>query len=181
MLSNVMHRLSACCWLLTIFTAAFAFPPQQEQVKLRPELLAPKTVEPISAAEFRQLLAHHKGKVVLVNLWATWCAPCLKELPELAKLQEQYRDKGLQVLAVTLDEPDILETRVKRIWRERAASLPAYLQTEASSDKFVSVIDPAWAEIMPTNYVLDRQGKLKATLTGGKTLAEFEAAIQPLL
>ena len=176
-----MYRLNACFWLLTILTTAFAFPPQHEQPKLRPELLAPKTVEPISAAEFRQLLVHHQGKVVLVNLWATWCAPCLKELPELAKLQEQYRDKGLQVIAVTLDEPDILETRVKRLWRERAPTLPAYLQTEASSDKFVSVIDPAWAEIMPTNYVLDRAGKLKATLTGGKTLAEFEAAIKPLL
>lgn len=156
-------------------------PQQGATPQLRPEITAPKTVEPISAAEFRQLLAHHKGKVILVNLWATWCAPCLKELPELAKLQEQYRDQGLQVLAVTLDEPDLLETRVKRTWRERAASLPAYLQTEASSDKFISVIDPAWAEIMPTNYVLDRAGKLKATLTGGKTLAEFEAAIKPLL
>lgn len=167
--------------LLLLFLLAPASPQKGTSPPLRTELLTPKTVEPISAAEFRQLLAHHKGKVVLVNLWATWCAPCLKELPELAKLQEQYRDKGLQVLAVTLDEPDILETRVKRLWRERAPSLAAYLQTEASSDKFVSVIDPAWAEIMPTNYVLDRQGKLKATLTGGKTLAEFEAAIKPLL
>jgi thiol-disulfide isomerase/thioredoxin len=167
--------------LLLLFLLTPASPQKGANAQLRPELLGPKTVEPISAAEFRQLLAHHKGKVVLVNLWATWCAPCLKELPELVKLQEQYRDKGLQVLAITLDEPDILETRVKRIWRERAAGLPAYLQTEASSDKFVSVIDPAWTEIMPTNYVLDREGKLKATLTGGKTLAEFEAAIKPLL
>lgn len=168
-------------FLLLLFLLIPASPQKGASLQLRPELLAPKTVEPISAAEFRQLLVHHKGKVVLVNLWATWCAPCLKELPELAKLQEQYKAQGLQVLAVTLDEPEILETRVKRLWHERAASLPAYLQTEASHDKFVSVIDPAWAEIMPTNYVLDRAGKLKATLTGGKTLAEFEAAIKPLL
>jgi thiol-disulfide isomerase/thioredoxin len=168
-------------FLLLLFLLTPTAPQKGVNAQLRPELLVPKTVEPLNAAEFRQLLAHHKGKIVLVNLWATWCAPCLKELPELAKLQEQYRDKGLQVLAITLDEPDILETRVKRLWRERAPGLPAYLQTEASSDKFVSVIDPAWAEILPTNYVLDREGKLKATLTGGKTLAEFEAAIQPLL
>jgi thiol-disulfide isomerase/thioredoxin len=154
---------------------------QTKPASLPPALLEPKTVEPISAAEFRQLLTHYQGKVVLVNLWATWCAPCLKELPELARLQEQYRAQGLQVITITLDEPDILETRVKRIWRERAASLPAYLQTEAAPDKFVSVIDPAWNEIMPTNYLLDRTGQLKATLTGGKTLAEFEAALKPLL
>ena len=164
-----------------LFAAVFCPATIGQQTKLRPELLAPKAVEPISAAEFRQLLAQYKGKVVLVNLWATWCAPCLKELPELAKLQEQYRDKGLQVLTVTIDEADILETRVKKVWRERAAGLPAYLETEATPDKFVSALDPTWAEIMPTNFVLDRAGKLQKTLTGGKTLAEFEAAVKPLL
>lgn len=144
-------------------------------------MLAPKTVEPLSAAEFRQLLTHHQGKVVLVNLWATWCAPCLKELPELAKLQAQYRDQGLVVIAVSLDEPDLLDTQVKRLARERAAGLATYLQTEADSDKFVSVVDQAWAEIMPTNYLLDRQGKLHAKLTGGKSYAEFETVLKPLL
>ena len=166
---------------LLVQTLALCVSGNAQQPKLRAELFTPKTVEPINAAEFRQLLAHYQGKVVLVNLWATWCAPCLKELPELAKLQEQYRDKGLHVLTVTIDEPEILETRVKKVWRDRAAGLPAYLQTEVTPDKFVSLIDPSWAEIMPTNFVLDREGKLKATLTGGKTLAEFEAAIRPLL
>lgn len=148
---------------------------------LRPALLAPQTVEPLNAAEFRQLLAQHQGKVVLVNLWATWCAPCLKELPELVKLQEQYRGKGLVVLAVSMDEPDLLDTQVKRLARERAAGLATYLQSEADADKFVSVVDKAWAEIMPTNYLLDRTGKVQARLTGGKSYAEFEAALMPLL
>ena len=165
--------------LLLILLPGFQSPAPT--LTLRPALLAPQTVEPLSAAEFRQLLKQHQGKVVLVNLWATWCAPCLKELPELAKLQEQYRDKGLVVLAVSLDEPDLLDTQVKRLARDRAAGLATYLQTEPDSDKFVSVVDPAWAEIMPTNYLLDRTGKVHAKLTGGKSYAEFEAALKPLL
>jgi thiol-disulfide isomerase/thioredoxin len=159
----------------------FARPQQTTSAKLRAELLDPQTVEPISAAEFRQLLAEQRGKVVIVNLWATWCAPCLKELPELAKLQAQYRELGLRVLTVSLDEPELLAGRVEKVWQERGAGLPAFLQTENSWDKFVSVIDPAWAEIMPTSFVLDREGRLKATLTGGKKFEEFEAAIKPLL
>lgn len=141
----------------------------------------PQAVTPLNANEFRQLLAEQRGKVVLVNLWATWCAPCLKELPELVKLQAQFQAEGLQVITISMDEPELLEGRVTKLWRERAPTLPTYLQTEASQDKFVSVIDPAWAEIMPTNFVIDRTGKLKTTLTGGKTLAEFTAAIKPLL
>jgi thiol-disulfide isomerase/thioredoxin len=166
--------------ILALLSCLF-WPVQDTLPPLRPVLLAPKTVEPLSAAEFRQLLAHHQGKVILVNLWATWCAPCLKELPELVKLQEQYRDKGLQVIAVSLDESDLLDTQVKRLARERAAGLATYLQTEPAPDKFVSVLDNAWAEIMPTNYLLDRSGKVRAKLTGGKSYAEFEAALKPLL
>lgn len=166
-----------------VFALLSLFPtlPQAAPPPLRPALLAPPAVEPLNAAEFRQLLAQHQGKVILVNLWATWCAPCLKELPELAKLQQQYREKGLVVLAISLDEPELLDTQVKRLARERAAGLATYLQIEPSTDKFVSVVDKAWAEIMPTNYLLDRTGKVQAKLTGGKSYAEFEAALKPLL
>lgn len=178
MFSFAILRFALLGWLLSGWTQdgfaqAGAAPP--------PPLAVPTAVQPLTAAEFRQLLNTQRGKVVLINLWATWCAPCLKELPELGKLQEQFQAQGLQVITVSLDEPELLAGRVSKIWRERAAGLPTFLQAEANADKFVSVVDPAWAEIMPTNFVLERSGKLHATLTGGKTLAEFIEAIKPLL
>ncbi len=153
----------------------------------RPELLNPKTVEAISADDLQQLLAHHlnngdkSGNLVLVNLWATWCAPCVKEIPELVKLQEKYKERGLRVIAVSLDEPEELETSVRPFVQKRFPNFISYLCKEPDHDKFASVIDPAWNEIMPTNFLIDRTGKLRATLTGGKSLAEFEAAISSLL
>jgi thiol-disulfide isomerase/thioredoxin len=149
--------------------------------QLRPELLNPQTVEPINAEEFRRLLAHHRGEVLAVNLWATWCVPCLKELPDLRKLQEQYRGRGLRVIAVSVDDPQELEAKVKPFFRARAPGLVSYLQTEPDQDKFVSVVDPAWGGIVPTTFVIDRAGGLKASLVGRKTYEEFEAAIKPLL
>ncbi|MBL8208328.1 MAG: redoxin domain-containing protein [Blastocatellia bacterium] len=147
----------------------------------RAELLNPKTVEAISADEFRQLIAHHRGKVVLVNFWATWCAPCIKEIPEIIRLQEKYKERGLRVIAVSMDEPEELEANVRPFVAKRFPSFVSYLCKESDHDKFASVIDPTWAEILPTNFLIDRDGKLKVTLTGGKSYEEFEAAITPLL
>ena len=147
----------------------------------RAELLNPKNVEPISAEEFRQLIAHYRGQAILVNFWATWCAPCVKEIPEIVKLREKYKERGLRVIAVSMDEPEELETGVRPFVTRRFPNFISYLCRESDHDKFASVVDPAWNEIMPTNFLIDREGKLKATLAGGKTYEEFEAAIAPLL
>jgi thiol-disulfide isomerase/thioredoxin len=147
----------------------------------RAELLNPKTVEAISADEFRQLIAYHRGNVILVNFWATWCAPCIKEIPEIVRLQEKYKERGLRVIAVSMDEPEELEANVRPFVAKRFPGFVSYLCKESDHDKFASVVDPTWAEILPTNFLIDRDGKLKVTLTGGKSYEEFEAAITPLL
>ena len=172
-----MKRIFVVCLLGSLLAiVSFSQSPQ-----LRPALLNPQTVEAISADEFRQLIAHQQGKVILVNFWATWCAPCVKEIPEIVKLQEKYKERGLRVIAVSLDEPEDLETNVRPFVAKRFPGFVSYLCKETDHDKFASVIDSAWNEIMPTNFLIDREGKLKATLVGGKSYEEFEAAIMPLL
>lgn len=169
---------------LLLMTALASF---GQAPSLRPALLNPKTVEAISTEEFRQLIAQHaakgeqRGEVVLVNFWATWCAPCVKEIPELMKLEEKYKARGFKLIAVSLDEPEELEITVRPFVTKRFPGFVSYLCKESDHDKFVSVIDSVWNEILPTNFLLDRTGKLRATLTGGKSLSEFEATIAPLL
>ncbi len=178
-----MNRIFVAC--LLGLSLAIASSGQSSQP--RAELLNPKTVEAISADDLRQLIAHHfnkgdkGGNVILVNFWATWCAPCVKEIPEIVKLQEKYKERGLRVIAVSMDEPEELETGVRPFAQKRFPNFVSYLCKESDHDKFASVIDPAWNEIMPTNFLIDRNGKLRETLTGGKSYEEFEAVIAPLL
>jgi thiol-disulfide isomerase/thioredoxin len=165
---------------LTAFAATTADAQSTPETKPRAALFDPKSIELLNAVEFRAVLAHHRGSVILVNLWATWCVPCLKELPEFVELQQQYGSQGLKVIPVSMDDPAEIES-AKKLLQARGPGLRGYLQTEREQETFVSVIDPAWAGIMPTTFVLDREGKLKATLTGGKKFEDFEAAIAPLL
>ena len=65
------------------------------------QLLDPDDIYPVTSDQFRAILEHHRGKVVMVNIWATWCKPCLDELPALNDLQKNYGASGLEVLAVS--------------------------------------------------------------------------------
>jgi thiol-disulfide isomerase/thioredoxin len=139
------------------------------------------TVGLINAKQFRGLLARQRGTVTVINLWATWCIPCIQEFPDLAKLQAQYQERGLKVIAISFDDPEDLETKVKRFVEQRSVNFATYVQTESDPERFVGVLDPTWSGVVPTTFVLDRAGKLKATMVGRRSLEQFEAAVAPLL
>ncbi len=136
---------------------------------------------PLSAAEFRELLAARRGQVLLVNFWATWCAPCLKEIPALQALEQRLAGRGFRLLAVSLDTADSIESVVRPFTRKWFPDFHSYASLEADMDSMVSVVDPAWNEILPTSYVLDAHGQVVTRLQGGKTGDEFAAVIEPLL
>lgn len=105
-------------------------------------------------------LSDLQGKYLFVNYWATWCAPCIKEIPELNKLSVEHRDK-LAIFGVDFDQVEGAEL-TKEISKMKI-EFPIFA-TEPS--KLLGVKVP---EVLPTTYVFDREGNLKATLVGPQT------------
>jgi len=132
-------------------------------------------------AELRAALDARQGRVVLLNFWATWCRPCLKELPALQALEERYGKQGFELLAVSLDEPEDGDAVVRPFLAKWFPSLKSLLRDAPDMDAMVSVVDPAWNEVLPTSYVIGRDGRVAVRIQGGKSYADFEAAILPLL
>ncbi|MBV9493059.1 MAG: TlpA family protein disulfide reductase [Acidobacteria bacterium] len=97
-------------------------------------------------------LASTRGKVVLVNLWATWCGPCVFEIPELEKVHQQFNARGFEVIGVSLDEgaPD----NVKQFVAEHKMTYPVVLDPEG---KMANVLQTS---MIPTSVLLDRNGKI---------------------
>ncbi len=112
-----------------------------------------------------------RGKVVLVNIWATWCAPCRFELPELNRLQADYRDEGLVVLNLS-DEPrtDLLTYQTEMPLETMSAYVDPSLLPEPLRRNF---------EVRPTSFVIDRSGVLRDSALGMRTYDQFLAMIQP--
>ncbi len=104
-------------------------------------------------------MAAYRGKVLLVNFWATWCAPCIEELPALGRLQESLGGDQFAVVTIALDEPDAAKV-APFLAQHGAGNLPALIDGNRSIDKVMKV------SALPTSILVDRDGMIRASLTG---------------
>ncbi len=118
-------------------------------------------------------LSDLKGKVVLLNFWATWCGPCRREIPDLIALQAKYAAQGLVVVGVSIDTTGA--ATVKAFAQKMKINYPMLMgddETVAAYGNF---------QIIPTTFFIDRAGRIAGRQEGGADQATFEAAVKPLL
>jgi len=121
-------------------------------------------------------LAQLRGKVVLVNFWATWCEPCVTEMPSLQKLRDSLGPQGFEVLAVNHQEGP---ARIDAFVQKLGLAFPVVRDTDGSVAK-------AWsARLFPASYVVDRSGRIRYVLIGGADwtspalLSKIHALLKP--
>jgi peroxiredoxin len=123
----------------------------------------------------------HKGKVVVLNLWATWCPPCVEEFPEFVKLHNTHRKQGLAVIGASLDEPEDRRKVADFMVREKVP-FEIYMRTTRTLEEFIDPVDKKWTGIAPTTYVFGRNGKMAGPQAAGKmTYEQLVAKVKPLL
>ena len=118
-------------------------------------------------------LSDYRGKVVLLNFWATWCPPCRAEIPDLVKYQREYARQGLQVIGVTYP-PERL-ARVRAFTRGLGVNYPVALGTRETKASFTA------DETLPLTVIIDRDGSVRCFIAGILLPEEFEQQVKPLL
>ena len=146
-----------------------------------PLVAGAQTLIPVDEAGYQKLVQSQKGSVLVVDFWATWCKPCRAEMPQLVKLNEKLKAKGLKLVTVSADEPEAEGSAKKFLAQMGAASVPAYVRHAKDDDKFINVIDPKWQGALPALFIYDRTGKKVRAFIGESSMAEVEAAILKLL
>ncbi len=119
-------------------------------------------------------LADSQGKVLLVNLWATWCGPCKKEMPDIEKLQNEMKDK-LSAVSITSFDGDNPENQVKSFLKEKGFT---YSQGIVDQKNWDALVKQSGADAIPINFVISKDGKIVKTLVGGKSYEDFKSAIE---
>lgn len=117
-------------------------------------------------------LSSFRGKVVLLDFWATWCYPCRQEIPHLVELQQKYGDRGLQIIGISLDDsPD----PVRPFYQEFHMNYPVAMGTAKTGELYGGLLG------LPVTFLIDRDGKIYAKHVGATDASVFEKEIKILL
>ncbi len=142
---------------------------------------AAPVIREVDLEALKKLLQRAPGKdarPLLINFWATWCEPCREEFPDLIKIKTDYGDSKLELITVSLDDPEELETKVSEFLREmRAGAMPTYLLNVIDPDIVITTIDPEWHGALPATFLYDANGQLVFKHTGRFKTEELRAAI----
>jgi thiol-disulfide isomerase/thioredoxin len=135
----------------------------------------------LDAKAFASRVAAEKGRVVLVSFWATWCAPCREEFPDLVRLHRAYSDKGLTVLGISTDFAS-QRPAVEKFLEENRPPFPNYHKLAGGDDQdFINAVERSWGGELPFTVLFDRQGRKVRVLSGKQSYADLEREVARLL
>ena len=117
-------------------------------------------------------LSDYKGKVIILNFWATWCGPCIHEMPALEKLHQEYKDKGLQVIGLTVQSNSNL---IPKKITQTGVTYPILLKAEDAVGLY------GYFNTLPQTFIINRDGKIVKQIEGGRSYQQFEKEIKSLL
>jgi len=119
-------------------------------------------------------LSSYRGKIVILNFWATWCPPCRAEMPSMETLYQRFKNQGLEILAVDLGEP---ARTVQQFIQNNRYTFPVMLDTNSRIGNLYGI------QSIPTSFIIDREGKIIGRLVGAihwdtpQVIAAFEALL----
>lgn len=117
-------------------------------------------------------LSAYRGRVVLLDFWATWCSPCLKEIPHFVELQNKFRGRGLQIIGISLDDD---AASVRKFYEKLKMNYPVALGDAALAERYGGILG------LPVGFVIGCDGRIKSRHAGETDVSVFEREIVPLL
>ncbi len=118
-----------------------------------------QNVKVIKFAELQKLRQQPHDTLYVVNFWATWCKPCIKELPYFEAVNEQYKKQPVRVVLVSMDAADDLEKRVKPFVQKRGMKSDLLLLDETDANTWIDKLEPKWSGAIPATILFNNKRK----------------------
>jgi thiol-disulfide isomerase/thioredoxin len=115
------------------------------------------SVRALDFSELRSFLSTKSDTIYIVNFWATWCRPCVKELPAFEKLTSQYRSKKVKVLLVSLDFPETIDNRVIPFMVKNKIESQVVLLDDSDANSWIPKISESWSGAIPATLIYNKK------------------------
>jgi len=119
----------------------------------------PVNLDTIDDKGIKELLKNTSDKLRLINVWATWCGPCVEEFPEFVTMNHMYRDRGFEFVSISADDPSRKDKALKFLQREEASG-PNYIFTTDDKYKLIEAVDSKWEGALPYTILVEPGGKV---------------------
>jgi len=137
------------------------------------------TATPASTPQIKQQIQDSSAPLTLVHLWATWCAPCREEFPELIKIQRNYSSRGVSIILISADDPNVPST-VETFLRQQACPIDSLIAVQLDQE-FIETLSPNWSGALPSTIFFDAKGTRLKEWEGRKNYAHYAETIEVLL
>ncbi len=138
-------------------------------------------VEVYDFERFKPLLNVSNDTTYVINFWATWCVPCVKELPDFEKIHAKYKDDKFKMLLVSLDFRRNLEDRLIPFIAKNDLQAEVIMLHEPDANAWIPQVDPHWSGAIPATLIYNRSKDFKSFHEGSYTYDELNSIIKPLI
>ena len=139
--------------------------PGARPAKAAPARPSADQLTPLDVTGLGDQIRKARGRDLFIHLWASWCGPCLEELPDVDRFAREARARGATFLSVSLDDPK-RAAHVLDVLHRRAPSLTPFVARFDDPDKFIAFFSTEWEGAIPALFSYDRQGKLRGSVVG---------------
>lgn len=135
-------------------------------------------VEKIDKENLTRLIHERQGKILFLNLWATWCMPCREEFPDIVKLVNEFRDKNIEFIGISIDYPDEINSKIIPFLKKNKSNFKNYVNGIKGDEALINLLNEKWNGALPATFIYNTGGKQITFLEGKHSLEEFKKALE---
>ena len=135
----------------------------------------------IDKDQLSSLINNRNGRVLFVNVWATWCIPCVEEFPELIKLHDSFNGKPIDFVSLNVNLLAGKDSLVIPFLQKKKSNLDIYMANKDNVDGLLDLLDKNWSGVVPVTFIFDKDGNRQVSIVGKRGYDFFKSSIDNLI
>ena len=135
----------------------------------------------LDSLKLTNLISENKGNALVVNVWATWCVPCVEEMPALIKLTDSYASENVKVIGISIDYPEEIQSKILPFIKKNKINFPIYVNDFKNDEALINYLNKEWSGAIPATFIYDKDGVQKEFLLGKHSFLDFNSAVEKYL